>query len=113
MTTIESEVTEVLLTKRMELKILGEDKKIRRILNIDEKSLNRMRNKNNSPLDIVSSYSKEDEIHYSQVATEGKENKIKAILRLLDKISIKGYIVTIDAIETQKEIIRKIGKKRG
>ena len=97
----------------MELKISGKDKKIRRILNINGNLSNMMKNKNNSSLDIASTYSKEDGICYSQVATEGKENKIKAILRLLDKISIKGYIVTIDAIETQKEIIRKIGKKRG
>jgi putative uncharacterized protein (fragment) len=59
MATIEPEVTEVLLRKWMELKISGEDKKI---LNIDGKFLNGMKNKNNSPLDIVSAYSKEDGI---------------------------------------------------
>ena len=48
--------------KWMKLKISGEDKKIRKILNIDGKFLNGMKNKNNSPLDIVSAYSKEDGI---------------------------------------------------
>ena len=38
-----------------------------------------MTNKNNSPLDIVSAYSKEDGICYSQVVAEGKENEIEAI----------------------------------
>ncbi|WP_369712397.1 ISAs1 family transposase [Leptotrichia sp. HSP-342] len=113
MATIEPEVTEVLLTKWMELKISGEYKKIRKILNIDGKFLNGMKNKNNSPLDIVSAYSKEDGICYSQVALEGKGNDIEAILRLLDKISVKECIVTIDAIGTQKEIIKKLGKKKG
>ena len=113
MATINPEVTEVLLTKWMELKISRENKKIRRILNIDGKFLNGMKNKNNSPLDIVSAYSKEDGICYSQVVAEGKGKKIEAILRLLDKISIKGCIVTIDVIGTQKKIIRKIGKKKG
>ena len=113
MATIEPEVTEILLRKRMELKISGEDKKIRKILNIDGKFLNGMKNKNNSPLDIVSAYSKEDGICYSQVAAEGKGNEIEAILRLLDKISVKECIVTIDAIGTQKEIIKKIRKKKG
>ena len=89
MATIEPEVTEVLLTKWMELKISGEDKKIRKILNIDGKFLNGMKNKNNSPLNIVSAYSKEDGICYSQVALEGKGNEIEVILRLLDKISVK------------------------
>lgn len=113
MATIESEVTEVLLRKWMDLKISGEDKKIRKILNIDGKFLNGMKNKNNKPLDIVSAYSKEDGICYSQVAAEGKGNEIEAILRLLDKISVKECIVTIDAIGTQKEIIKKIRKKKG
>ena len=98
MATIEPEVTEVLLRKWMDLKISGEDKKIRKILNIDGKFLNGMKNKNNKPLDIVSAYSKEDGICYSQVTTEGKGNEIEAILRLLDKISVKECIVTIDAI---------------
>ena len=111
MATIKPEVTEVLLTKWMELKISGEDKKIRKILNIDGKFLNGTKNKNNEPLDIVSAYSKEDGICYSQVAAEG--NEIEAILRLLDKISIKECIVTIDAIGTQKEIIKKIKNKKG
>ena len=110
MATIEPEVTEVLLRKWMELKISREDKKI---LNIDGKFLNGMKNKNNRPLDIVSAYSKEDGICYSQVAAEGKGNEIEAILRLLDKISVKECIVTIDAIGTQKEIIKKIRKKKG
>ena len=61
----------------MELKISREDKKI---LNIDGKFLNRMKNKNNSPLDIVSAYSKEDGICYSQVTTEGKGNEIESYL---------------------------------
>ena len=113
MATIEPEVTEVLLRKWMDLKISGEDKKIRKILNIDGKFLNGMKNKNNRPLDIVSAYSKEDWICYSQVAAEGKGNEIEAILRLLDKISVKECIVTIDAIGTQKEIIKKIRKKKG
>lgn len=113
MATIEPEVTEVLLRKWMDLKISGEDKKIRKILNIDGKFLNGMKNKNNKPLDIVSAYSKEDGICYSQVAAEGKGNEIEAILRLLDKISVKECIVTIDAIGTQKEIIKKIRKKKG
>ena len=85
MATIEPEVTEVLLTKWMELKISGEYKKIRKILNIDGKFLNGMKNKNNSPLDIVSAYSKEDGICYSQVAAEGKGNEIEALYVYLIK----------------------------
>ena len=112
MATIEPEVTEVLLRKWMDLKISGEDKKIRKILNIDGKFLNGMKNKNNKPLDIVSHLLWNMRI-LCLMAAEGKGNEIEAILRLLDKISVKECIVTIDAIGTQKEIIKKIRKKKG
>ena len=46
------------------------------------------------------------------VIYEGKGNDIEAMLRLLDKISVKEYIITIDAIRTQKEIIKKIRNKK-
>lgn len=113
MATIEPEVMEVLLQKWAGLKISGEDKKVLKILNIDGKFMNGMRNKNQEALDIVSAYSKEDGICYSQVAAEGKGKEIEAIKRLLDKISIVKCIVTIDAIGAQKGIIEKIIKKKG
>ena len=56
--------------------------------------------KNSAPLDIVSTYSEEDGICYSQVAAEGKRKEIEVILRLLDKISLKECVVIIDVIVT-------------
>ncbi|WP_157859501.1 hypothetical protein [Leptotrichia buccalis] len=56
--------------------------------------------KNNAPLDIMSAYSEEDGICYSQVAAEGKRKEIEVILRLLDKISLKECVVIIDVIGT-------------
>ena len=41
-----------------------------------------------------------------------KSNEITAIPELLDDLSIKGHIITIDAMGTQKEIAKKIRKKR-
>lgn len=41
-----------------------------------------------------------------------KSNEIVAIPELLDKIQVKGQIVTIDAMGTQKAIAEKIRKKR-
>ena len=52
--------------------------------------------KNSAPLDIVSTYSEEDGICYSQVAAEEKRKEIEVILRLLDKISLKDCVVIID-----------------
>jgi predicted transposase YbfD/YdcC len=46
------------------------------------------------------------------VKTKEKSNEIKAIPELLDILSIKGCIVTIDAIGTQKDIVAKIKEKK-
>ena len=44
---------------------------------------------------------------------DSKSNEIPAILALLEKLSIKGRTVTIDAIGCQKEIVEKITEKGG
>ncbi|SDY83109.1 Predicted transposase YbfD/YdcC associated with H repeats [Lachnobacterium bovis DSM 14045] len=61
---------------------------------------------------IVSAWSKEDGFCLGQKAVEEKSNEITAIPELLDKIQIKGHIVTIDAMGTQTAIAEKIKKKR-
>lgn len=42
---------------------------------------------------------------------EEKPNEITVIAQLLDAIQVKGYIVTIDAMGTQTEIVEKIKQK--
>ena len=61
---------------------------------------------------IVSAWIKEDGFCLGQKAVEEKSNEIAAIPELLDKIQIKGQIVTIDAMGTQIVIAEKI-KKNG
>ena len=61
---------------------------------------------------IVSAWSKESGFCLGQKAVEEKSNEIVAIPELLDKIQIKGQIVTIDAMGTQTAIAEKIKKKR-
>jgi len=46
-----------------------------------------------------------------QVATDAKSNEITAIPKLLALLSLKGTIVTIDAMGCQREIARRIGTK--
>ena len=60
----------------------------------------------------MSAWSKEDGFCLGQKAVEEKSNEITAIPELLDKIQIKGQLLTIDAMGTQKEIVEKIKKKR-
>ena len=61
------------------------------------------------PTHIVSAWSKEDGF---SLGLEEKSNEITAIPELLEKIQIKGGVVTIDAMGTQTAIAEKIkGKK--
>ena len=61
---------------------------------------------------IVSAWSKEDGFCLGQKAVEEKSNEITAIPELLEKIQIKGQIITIDAMGTQTAIAEKIRQKR-
>ena len=45
---------------------------------------------------------------FAQVAVQDKSNEITAIPKLLELMDLKGAVVTIDAIGTQREIAKKI-----
>jgi predicted transposase YbfD/YdcC len=45
---------------------------------------------------------------FGQVAVEGKSNEITAIPKLLELIDVKGAVVTIDAMGTQREVAKAI-----
>lgn len=64
-------------------------------------------------LHIVSAWFSETGMVLGQVKTTEKSNEITAIPELLDILDIAGYIVTIDAMGTQKEIAEKIIKNKG
>lgn len=63
--------------------------------------------------DIVSAYCHNTGIILSTEACEEKSNEIKAVPKLLDKVDIKGKVVTADAMSMQKAIIDKIREKGG
>lgn len=59
-------------------------------------------------LHIVSAWCSENNLVLGQVKTSEKSNEITAIAELLDLLYIKGCIVTIDAMGTQRDIAKKI-----
>jgi predicted transposase YbfD/YdcC len=59
-------------------------------------------------LHLVSAYATEAGLVLAQQAVDGKSNEITAIPELLDMLNLKGAIVSIDAMGTQKEIARRI-----
>jgi predicted transposase YbfD/YdcC len=62
---------------------------------------------------LVSAYATEAGLVLAQRAVDGKSNKIKAIPELLGMLNLKGVIVSIDAMGTQKEIAARIIDKGG
>lgn len=65
-----------------------------------------------SPVHIVSAWASENNIVLGQVKVNEKSNEITAIPELLDLLFIEGDIVTIDAMGTQTEIVKKIIDKK-
>jgi len=80
------------------------------ILPIDGKTLRRSHDRNNglSALHSVSIWASEYGLSLGQVACAEKSNEITAIPELLRLVDIKGGIITIDAMGTQKAIAEQI-----
>lgn len=66
-----------------------------------------------SPLHIVHAFAVENQLLLGQLATDAKSNEITAIPELLKMLTIKGNIVTIDAMGCQKEIVKQIREQEG
>jgi predicted transposase YbfD/YdcC len=89
-----------------------EGKKLKKILNIDGKTMRGTASAKKKALHVVSAYSHTDGISFGQVVVDDKENEIVAIPDLLDEICIKDTIVTIDAMGCQTDIAKKIVKNK-
>jgi len=66
-----------------------------------------------SAIHIVSAWAAEHRLALGQVKVENKSNEITAIPELLKLLDVAGYIVTIDAMGTQKAIAKEIHQKKG
>jgi predicted transposase YbfD/YdcC len=80
------------------------------VLAVDGKTLRRShdRSKGLGALHSVSVWASEYGLSLGQVACDEKSNEITAIPELLRLVDIKGAIITIDAMGTQKAIARQI-----
>lgn len=63
------------------------------------------------PIHIVTAFCSKNRLSLAQETVGEKENEIVAIPRLLELITLKGCIVTIDAMGCQKKIAEKIREK--
>lgn len=69
---------------------------------IDGKTLKGTRSGNTRPSHMLSAVLHEQGLTIAQVAVDKKSNEIPALRTLLDPLDIKGRIVTLDALHTQK-----------
>lgn len=63
---------------------------------------------NKPAIHIVSAWANQNSLVLGQRKVDGKSNEITAIPELLEMLEVKGCIVTIDALGTQREIAQKI-----
>jgi predicted transposase YbfD/YdcC len=66
-----------------------------------------------SALHMVSAWGCEQRLVLAQVATEEKSNEITAVPKLLEMLSLKGCIVTADALNCQRDIAQQIVDQGG
>jgi predicted transposase YbfD/YdcC len=86
-----------------------------RLIAVDGKTLRRSHDANRGlgPLHMVSAWASENGLSLGQIATDQKSNEITAIPELIDRIDVKGALVTIDALGCPKDIARKIVDAKG
>ena len=66
-----------------------------------------------SSLHMVSAWGCEQRLVLGQIATDAKSNEITAVPKLLEMLSLKGCIVTVDALNCQRGIARQIVDQGG
>ena len=71
------------------------------------------RGKGREPLHLVSAWATRQRLVLGQQAIDVKSNEITAIPLLLERLAIKGALVTIDAMGTQTDIAAKILERGG
>jgi predicted transposase YbfD/YdcC len=80
------------------------------VVAIDGKVLRRSFDKasGKSPLHMVSAWGCEQRLVLAQIATDVKSNEITAVPKLLEMLTLKGTIVTADALNCQRAIAQQI-----
>jgi predicted transposase YbfD/YdcC len=85
------------------------------VVAIDGKVLRRSFDKasGKSPLHMVSAWGCEQRLVLGQIATDAKSNEITAVPKLLRMLSLEGSIVTVDALNCQREIAQQVIEQKG
>lgn len=82
-------------------------------ISIDGKTIRRSKGEGKKAVHVVTAFAGELQLTLGQLATDEKSNEITAIPKLLEMFTVKGNIITIDAMGTQTDIAQKIIEKDG
>jgi predicted transposase YbfD/YdcC len=66
-----------------------------------------------SPLHLVSAWAVEQRLVLGQIAVDARSNEIAAVPKLLELLSLKGRILTADAMICQREVARGVADQGG
>ena len=85
------------------------------VVAIDGKVLRRSFDKasGKSALHMVSAWGCEQRLVLGQIATDAKSNEITAVPKLLKMLSLEGSIVTVDALNCQREVAQQVIDQKG
>src|SRR5271155_3238066 len=85
------------------------------VVAIDGKVLRRSFDKasGKSALHMVSAWGCEQRLVLGQIATDAQSNEITAVPKLLKMLSLEGSIVTVDALNCQREIAQQVINQKG
>jgi predicted transposase YbfD/YdcC len=85
------------------------------VVAIDGKLVRRSfdRASNKSPLHMVSAWGCEQRLVLAQIATDAKSNEITAVPKLLAMLSLRGALVTADAMNCQRETAQQVVDQGG
>ena len=81
-------------------------------VSIDGKSICASADAENRAIHMVSAWANKQRLVLGQLKTDDKSNEITAVPQLLDMLEIEGCVVTADAMSCQRDIAKKITKKK-
>ncbi len=68
--------------------------------------------KDGKAIHVLNAWGRENRLALGQLEVDGKSNEITALPKLMDMLDLKGAVVTVDALNTQKTIAEKVIKKK-
>ena len=85
------------------------------LIAVDGKTLRRSydRAEGRSPLHLVSAWAAEQRLALGQLAVDDKSNEITAVPKLLEMLSLRGKVVTADAMHCQRQIAEQVVEQGG